>query len=78
MLQFRLQTGISDVEQGFWFFIKHAEIFWYHEPESQEYDCVTEIHDAHSHFPWVKLLKLLFSSRLMSNEVSVLVDLQQC
>lgn len=31
-----------------------------------------------SHFPWVKLLKLLFSSQLISSEVDVLVDVQQC
>lgn len=39
---------------------------------------VAEIHGTHSHFPWVKLLKVLFSSRLISNEVSVFVDFQQC
>lgn len=29
-----LQTVISNVEQGFSFFIKHTEIFWCHELES--------------------------------------------
>lgn len=35
-----LQTVISDVEQGFWFFIEHTEIFWCREPASLDYDSV--------------------------------------
>lgn len=34
LISVAIQTGISDMEQGFWFFIKHTEIFWCHQLES--------------------------------------------